>query len=116
MAKIMAKNSVPDHSLCQQMSRCRRGRGKIRGLSGVKQVSFLYELAMKAETGAYQEGTKENTQKKFYFYIAINQIVMKSMKNFFKKRWKKFCRYKKMLYLCTRNHNAGWSRGSSLGS
>ncbi len=41
---------------------------------------------------------------------------MKNMKNFFKKRWKKFCRYKKMLYLCTRNHNAGWSRGSSLGS
>lgn len=115
MAKIMAKISVPDHSFCQQMSRCRRGRGN-KGLSGVEKRSLLYELAMKTETGAYQEGTKENTQKKFHFYITTNQIVMKNMKNFFKKRWKKFCRYKKMLYLCTRNHNAGWSRGSSLGS
>lgn len=85
MAKIMAKISVPDHSFCQQMSRCRRV-GKIRGLSGVKQVPFLYELAMKTEMGAYQEGTKENTQKKFHFYTATNQIVMKNMKNFFKKR------------------------------
>ncbi len=115
MAKIMAKISVPDHSFCQQMCRCRRV-GKIRGLSGVEKVPLLYELAMKTETGAYQEGIKENTQKKFHFYITTNQIVMKNMKNFFKKRWKKFCRYKKMLYLCTRNHNAGWSRGSSLGS
>lgn len=115
MAKIMAKISVPDHSFCQQMCRCRRV-GKIRGLSGVKQVPFLYELAMKTEMGAYQEEPKKILKKKFHFYIATNQIVMKNMKNFFKKRWKKFCRYKKMLYLCTRNHNAGWSRGSSLGS
>lgn len=68
MAKIMAKISVPDHSFCQQMCRCRRV-GKIRGLSGVKQVPLLYELAMKTETGAYQEGTKENTQKSFIFIL-----------------------------------------------
>lgn len=68
MAKIMAKISVPDHSFCQQMCRCRRV-GKTRGLSGVKQVPLLYELAMKTETGAYQEGTKENTQKSFIFIL-----------------------------------------------
>lgn len=94
------------------MSEGRENKGTFWSKAG----AILYELAMKTEMGAYQEGTKENTQKKFHFYIATNQIVMKNMKNFFKKRWKKFCRYKKMLYLCTRNHNAGWSRGSSLGS